>query len=140
MSKCDEYEIPAMKPLVEQFISDFRIQQEEHMVKAVGELGICVDKARLLKALADARAFYEEGYRAAMRRSEWISVKERLPEDKEPVLIWVYDAYEIGWYRTDIKRWESELEKNYGCYVTHWMPLPQPPVVIAENATASKEV
>ena len=67
MSDLNEYEIPAMKPLIEEFLRDFRLQEEDNIMRAVGEVGIHVDKQRLLQALTDARDFYEEGFRAAMR-------------------------------------------------------------------------
>lgn len=59
-----------MKPLIDEFLTDFRIQQEDNVMRAIGEVGICVDKPRLEKALTDARAFYDEGYRAAMRSDD----------------------------------------------------------------------
>lgn len=60
--------------------------------------------------------------------SEWISVKERLPERFKPVLIcrekngkpYVEQGYK------DVCEWW----KVYGTrtkQVTHWMPLPEPP-------------
>ena len=120
--------------------------------------------------------------------SEWISVKERLPESGEYVLIWcgnvqvariekgismadrkamqdgvLYDPVEFGWRaseglvghkRSDLFRGCDEWGNNlvpyhwyadggpmewFGQDVTHWMPLPSLPVVVAENATASEE-
>ena len=67
MSETNEYGQIEMKPIIEQFITDFRIQSEDNVMRAVGEYGIHVDKQRLMQALTDARDFYEEGYRAAMR-------------------------------------------------------------------------
>ena len=56
---------------------------------------------------------------------EWISVKNRLPEDGETVTIctekgFVYAGELIGdtWF-LDNDSWTAN--------VTHWMPLPQPP-------------
>lgn len=61
------YIIQPMEPIIEEILRDFRLQQDENVMRAVGEVGIHVDKPRLLQALTDASAFYEEGYRAAMR-------------------------------------------------------------------------
>ena len=78
--------------------------------------------------------------------SEWISVKDRLPEFienkfvSENVLgvvdgkIGVYCRFiDEGWYWTKVHNigWEdlreSETEANDEYEVTHWMPLPEPP-------------
>lgn len=66
--KPDYFSIDPMKPLIEEIIGEFRIQEENNIMKAVSDVGIVVDKPRLLQALTDAKAFYEEGYRAAMYR------------------------------------------------------------------------
>lgn len=58
--------------------------------------------------------------------SEWISVKERLPERRRRVLCWLSypDIEEIivenQYYGNGMWTVESEA-------VTHWMPLPEPP-------------
>ena len=65
---------------------------------------------------------------------EWISVKDRLPEDYNN-----YDymlCYFEGWddmffqrtleYDIEEKEW-SDHEGNVYNKVTHWMPLPEPP-------------
>lgn len=61
---------------------------------------------------------------------EWISVKDRLPEDGEIVLVCgirggVYTAVfnKPGQYR-GLHKLNS---KSHYCDPTHWMPLPQPP-------------
>ena len=59
---------------------------------------------------------------------EWISVKDRLPEnEKESVLIALrWGEVDIGWCEDG--RWGSEFVNEYEeGEVTHWMPIPQPP-------------
>jgi hypothetical protein len=95
--------------------------------------------------------------------SDWISVKERLPErnryegentqdTREGVLVWV--SYlspckedrrdNCGWVRQAKLNWngiwidldeETLLESTEGASITHWMPLPNPPQI--ENAPGS---
>ena len=71
---------------------------------------------------------------------KWISVKERLPEYQERVLVheevkpeWENLSVTIGYLNTTTKgksfetnEWYSD--NNYQSIdVTHWMPLPEPP-------------
>ena len=79
--------------------------------------------------------------------TEWISVKDRLPEESEPVIVYLSDQRNSGIgiaYHLDDKWWggiginqtepyvviyyhdggQSTLLFHY---VTHWMPLPEPP-------------
>ena len=68
-----------------------------------------------------------EGY---SKQSEWISVEERLPEADVEVLVVVKigDRVSVVTDRIYANKWF-----NYGKighlpgYVTHWMPLPEPP-------------
>jgi len=58
----------------------------------------------------------------------WISVKERLPENRERVLIFGKDKSDnecilIDSYSNDY--WITE--GMYDIKITHWMPLPEPP-------------
>lgn len=63
--------------------------------------------------------------------SEWISVKDRLPEPSKKVLCFLdlghgslvetgYFMLDDGWYYTGVEA------PHHGC-VTYWMPLPEPP-------------
>lgn len=53
---------------------------------------------------------------------KWISVKERLPKEKEHVLIWIKGlCIIIDWIVNG--KWVVSDE-----IVTHWMPLPEPPI------------
>lgn len=64
--------------------------------------------------------------------SGWTSVKDRMPENETIVVALV--QYEVGWYHMlawhDKRGWHSsaeEFQESDGDYVTHWMPLPEPP-------------
>ena len=60
---------------------------------------------------------------------EWVSVKDRLPEDICPVLV-ALEGLNIafhGFYQ-DEKWWKVGAgTRPFTQKVTHWMPLPQPP-------------
>lgn len=66
----------------------------------------------------------------------WISVKERLPEDRDDVLVvafWAerWGAY-MGWCATEEKRWYVNTGSTLGTGmqrvpVAYWMPLPKLP-------------
>jgi hypothetical protein len=85
-------------------------------------------------SLADACAMYgydcgfQAGYKAAA--PQWISVKDRLPEEDDFCLVNTeFDRITIAQYGWESWRFNdayssSEHPKSY---VTHWMPLPQPP-------------
>lgn len=60
--------------------------------------------------------------------AEWISVKDRLPEDMiERVLVYVSSISVIGHPWIDTDRCRNGRWVRYGNDVTHWMPLPEPP-------------
>lgn len=66
--------------------------------------------------------------------SEWISVKDRMPEEGEPVLIRAganmivakHDGNDKAWYPAGVTGRDVDV---VFCYhdVTHWMPLPGEP-------------
>ena len=61
----------------------------------------------------------------------WISVKDRLPENENPVLVFggksIYTAVygNRGGYSN---QWWKLNSKTHYCNPTHWMPLPSPPI------------
>ena len=70
---------------------------------------------------------------------EWISVKERLPENTgvapEVIVHTKTGEVTVGWFdKTDREWWILSEDIDYGemCVsfdsVTHWMPLPEPPM------------
>ena len=65
--------------------------------------------------------------------SEWISVKDRLPESQADVLVVAFwhERWQtmMGWHSDMGKKWRvitPHGEREPGG-VTHWMPLPDPP-------------
>lgn len=75
------------------------------------------------------------------KRGEWISVKERLPENGETVLVYrptMKTQYMTSyfWYRFC----DGAIDIQGNDVITHWMPLPEPPATVAKNETVSKEV
>jgi len=68
---------------------------------------------------------------------KWVSVKDRLPEDNQSVL--VYGGYidtepqyqipsiDVGYYDSRKDRWNKNSCCNISAEVTHWMPLPENP-------------
>ena len=77
--------------------------------------------------------------------SNWISVKERLPDDKTPVLVKIKNDDPILIAEIRAGLWMEQYEYIHACgdayidseicsvhnakyaSVTHWMPLPEPP-------------
>jgi hypothetical protein len=59
---------------------------------------------------------------------DWISVKDRLPEEDDDYLVYGEDHRGFiftgcDWFVVDCKDWWN----NPHGQVTHWMPLPEPP-------------
>lgn len=59
---------------------------------------------------------------------EWISVKDRLPENDQRVLCFNYNGeYKVLRWNYIDWMWNSGIEWLKEDYVLYWMPLPQPP-------------
>ena len=61
---------------------------------------------------------------------KWISVKDRLPEEKVNCIVHYKHAYcDIdGYWAIGFCYYDGEKFKLYPAYkVTHWMPMPEPP-------------
>ena len=57
--------------------------------------------------------------------NEWVSVEERLPEEKQRVIVRCeHVGTSVGWILWG--RWMTDIGPHAGD-VTHWMPLPAPP-------------
>ena len=101
------------------------------------DIGICHDSA-LAKVIEDAYMALKNGVTA----QEWISVNDRLPENKEHDWVLAQVVEDNGFmhipkvmeYRQQRNDWFEEtygwLSEHNGAFtVTHWMPLPPVPEV-----------
>ena len=64
-------------------------------------------------------------------RQEWISVDERLPKHGKNVLVYCDRhgiGYDVAYWNEYKKAWFSHY-LSFGHNVTHWMPLPEPPMM-----------
>ena len=57
-------------------------------------------------------------------KSKWVSVKDRMPNEDEAVM--VYNAKLDSIY-VDYPLYLGEPKLHFDAGVTHWMPLPEPP-------------
>lgn len=71
------------------------IEQEENYihVQVCKQLGVSVDKDRLMRALLFDRYQYDRGYRDALQENEWIPVERRLPDTEINPLTHDYNGY-----------------------------------------------
>lgn len=65
----------------------------------------------------------------------WISVRDRLPDAFDEVLVYSDGFISISWRETEKRKngivgWHWNSYPDSLGYVTHWMPLPEPPEVI----------
>ena len=75
---------------------------------------------------------YEMAIAALREQPRWISVEERLPEDRDWVLVW-HTGYmtpkKAKFEDEGVVVWVLDGHDSLPGDVTHWMPLPQPPEV-----------
>ena len=67
---------------------------------------------------------------SALEKTKWISVNERLPEEKVDCIVHYKHAYcdNDGYWAIGICFYDGEkFQFNQAYKVTHWMPLPEPP-------------
>ena len=92
-------------------------------------------------AAIDRLAAYEdtglEPEEISIRR--WIPVMERVPEELEDVLCCTDEGYIVlGWLVENPKMtttgYECASSDGFVRNITHWMPLPEPPEEVTQNA------
>lgn len=90
------------------------------------------DAIEELSKLIDAQLDIIKQYQAYLNKSHWIPVTERLPEDRQSVLVHRDDGgifiFEYFTTSPTDECWIDDHLNVYSAYcITHWMPLPQPP-------------
>lgn len=61
---------------------------------------------------------------ALLKEQKWVSVKDRMPEENVPVLVWELQGFA---YVDVYKDGAWEVGTPNLAKFTHWMPLPEPP-------------
>jgi hypothetical protein len=94
------------------------------MARAIDADGMKNSIREWQKSLTDFRTLEEvvDGQPTIEPKQEWISVRDRLPEEGVQVLVYWDDGFEIGRYVGG--------EVGDGVY---WMPLPEPPEMNREE-------
>ena len=97
-----------------------REKQIEEMAELIFNDTMCSGE----KAIRSAEVLYNAGY----SKQEWISVDVRLPEREGRYLVYtIKGGIKFGEYRSYLVGEGKLCEPQFDYYVTHWMPLPQPP-------------
>ena len=65
--------------------------------------------------------------------TKWISVKDRLPDNDVPVMIYNYDVNIGVYYKNKFHAFDENGYPFEINYVTHWMPLPEPPKEVGHD-------
>ncbi|MBC0392036.1 DUF551 domain-containing protein [Escherichia coli] len=76
----------------------------------------------------DAEPNFDVNGNSPVIPDSWISCSERMPDNNHDVLFFdVWGYIRIGWFSADDRSW---FTSDDGCCmeVTHWMPLPEPPL------------
>ncbi len=70
---------------------------------------------------------YKNGYKKGKADAlKWIPVTERLPENNTRTVVCYNDCIDGGKKVSSDVMWRGKWVR-FGGYVTHWMPLPEPP-------------
>lgn len=90
------------------------------------------DRIRYNLLNREDKAAVDVAFDALMEQPRWISVEERLPEDRDWVLVWhtgYLTAKKAKYKDNDFPIWIIDGYGDQPGEVTHWMPLPEPPEV-----------
>ena len=138
------YESP-ITGYIGQFSHQIIEQRDNEIVARIGEqIEMDVDKNELIRALNYDRNQFNEGYRKGYRDAKekyeeadrWISVKDKLPEKNDFVLVYDGSDMFVAWYENEgmSEGWHS-YDVTYDGFppIIAWRPLPKPYESEAEN-------
>lgn len=116
---------------IKQYLSEIQTEMESALLYTVKQkIGYGVDKAELIKALKYDREQYEKGYSDGLNADNWISCKDKMPDDGVNVLIYAGNRMiSLAWYDKNMGYFyicDSDYKYN-SLDVTHWQPLPEMP-------------
>lgn len=128
--------------MAQQYVSTIA---DTHSVKAACEKAFFAGYKAAQEQLADADKVMPDTCEHILDMEKmvdvngWVSVKDRLPELRQEVLVWYDNGYEVAY----LQKFEppklqypqfNNVEMFEWCFgdfedfdVTHWMPLPEPP-------------
>ena len=109
--------------------------------EAIQILTIATDNAELSVAVNNSENYFRKLNEACqlaadeLRKRQWISVKDRLPEREDDYLV----CFEDGFIATTSYKANENGETDWELWAdsgepTHWMPLLEPPKEREENA------
>lgn len=111
--------------------SDISSRVDDAIYTAVVRTDIHVDRDELIKALSYDRGQYEKGFSDGLEegKPKWISVKDRLPEKGTYVAVYYgkFTGNIVDVMAWDGEAWYKTALREDAEWITHWMPLPEPP-------------
>ena len=112
-------------------IAELEAAQRWHVVKECNDVATPIDVA-LRKRIAELEGKIDQltAHDATERQyDKWIPVSERLPEAYEKVIALAKDCMNVDWVLPKELRevGKGAFARLYN--VTHWMPLPEPPIL-----------
>jgi hypothetical protein len=96
----------------------------KEMARAIDELLVENPKETTKHAMNVATYLFDRGY----RKQEWISVEDRLPEEREHVIVFCEDGL-VGeaWHKKEGLFWWMDDRDGIAEATRYCMPLPEPP-------------
>ena len=116
-------------------------KQIEEMVETICDIDCKGMKCNTCdRYCCEYRTLAEAIYNAGYRRQEWISVDERLPEKDGIYLVWdcgMHRGVSVAEVRiTHFKHGDRYHDYMWRNHYSHWMPLPEPPMMKGGEADA----